>query len=68
MGVGMLVAALGILLSYLYMQKVFIETVTLRESQYKTNLQKGFLTIAVAYGLKSIYSMGFKYYAKLVAT
>jgi len=58
-GAMMLVSAVSILLSYLYMQKVFIETATLRESQYKTNLQRGFLVIAVAYGLRSIYSMCF---------
>ena len=61
-GTIMLIAAVGILLSYLYMHKVFVESTLLQGSQYKTNLQRGFLIIAVAYAFRAAYSLSFKYY------
>jgi hypothetical protein len=62
-----IVAALSLVLSYLWMQKVFIETSTLKKSQYKSNLQKGFLIVAVAYGLRAVYSISFKYFTNLAS-
>ena len=61
-GVMMLVASFLILFSYLLMRRAFIKSTQLKGSHYKDTMQKGFLIIALAYVIRAVYSMCFRYY------
>ena len=58
----MLIASFMIIFSYFLMQRAFLKSTQLKGSLYKDSMQKGFLVIAVAYVIRAVYSMCFRYY------
>ena len=65
-GAAMLVAAVSIWASYVYMHRSLFQTSMLSESHYKTSLQHGYLLVAVAYAVRSIYSCCFQFYSEII--
>ena len=65
-GAMLLTCSVFIIASYFLMRKTFTESENLKASQFKQSIQTGFLIIAIAYVLRSGYSLGFQYFAKIV--